>query len=645
MTDGRRAGAAADGRRLETLRRLELPAADDAELRDALELLRELLDADAVALTVLHAATAELRGPDATVRVGRAATLADTALDHDQPILGPLPSDGHPWRQRDVPVTVAAAATVAAPDGTPIGALEVGWVVDGAVPGRWEPRLTRAAVHLGTLLERRAEAAEYRRFVELAPDAITVLDLEGNVELANPAMAALLGVDGTRLVGTAFVDLVAAEDAPRVTAALARVLISRQPTASVDAELCVAGRRVPVSISAGHLRGARRSLQLVVRDLSERLRAEAERARLSQQLARAHRLETVGQLAGGLAHDLNNLLAVLLSNVGLAEETVDGLAGDLPLQQGLTDLREDLDGLKQASERVDGLTRRLLQFARRDAGQVVDVDVGEVAETLAGLLASTLGSDRRLDVDVHEPVPVVAADPGRLEQVLTNLILNARDATEPDGTITVTVTGTDDGRDVQVTVADDGTGMPPETLERAFEPLFSTKSADRGSGLGLSTVQAYVEEAGGEVTLRSTPQVGTAVTVRLPAAGTSGSLAAEGPRLVLLEPTVRSRQVLQRLLTSAGYQPVATATLDEALGQLEAAPTRAVLVAPAGLDRPVGDVVAGIRDLAPAMPVIVLQGPADGLDAGDPAAALTHPFGSDRLLAAVAGLDDPDRNA
>jgi signal transduction histidine kinase len=185
------------------------------------------------------------------------------------------------------------------------------------------------------------------------------------------------------------------EHRERVAAELARVLFARRRVGTIGLLLeRPDGVRLPVEINAGHLRGPRRSLQLVVRDQTERVRAEAERARLTEQLAEAHRFETVGQLAGGLAHDLNNLLAVLVSNLSLAEETLRDLAGGADLEVGLQTMASDLGHLRTASDRVDTLTRKLLQFASRDAsGQGERVDLRVLVSSLRDLLEHSLGSE------------------------------------------------------------------------------------------------------------------------------------------------------------------------------------------------------------------------------------------------------------
>ena len=671
MTDG--TCAVPEGRRVEALRRLGvLGAPAEPALEELVELLRELLAADRAALALVGEGRAELTvitDRAAPLDLPRAASVADVAVRAAPApavrVDAPYPravAATHPWcGEVDAPPATFVGAAIPAPDGAPIGALEFAWDGAGSVPERWSELAGRAAVQVGRWLERRAEAEEYRGVVELAPDAIAILDAEGTIELVNPAMAQLLHVDEHDLLGRSFLDLAAPADLARVTGALAPVLVSGARTASFDVDLRRRdGTVLPASVSAGHLRGYWRSIQVVVRDLSDRLRAESERARLTERLAQAHRFETVGQLAGGLAHDLNNLLAVLLSNVELAQETIEALARGEPLDEGLAALREDLGSLQQASSRVDGLTRRLLTFAARPP-PTEEVDVAASLRLLAGLLQRSLGDGLDLEVDVPDDVPDVEVDPGRFEQAVTNLVLNARDALPDGGTIRLAVRAAardeppvapsvapseeGHGPTVVVTVADRGVGMPPEVRDRAFEPLFTTKAPGQGTGLGLFTVRRFVEEAGGSVHVDTEAGRGTEVSLHLPAARRHPT--ASGPRVVLLEPGDRSRQVIGHMLAGAGYRVEARAEVTAALAAVAAGRVAVLVAAMSDTDPPVREVVADARARDADLPVIVVEGDTTGLDDVPGVVVLPKPFGSDRLVAAVGAVrrEVPDRTA
>ncbi|WP_052668809.1 ATP-binding protein [Nitriliruptor alkaliphilus] len=649
-----------EGHRLESLRRLGLRSgAPEAGVDDLVDLLRLLAGADTAALTLVDAARAwpmASAGVLPAVALERSRSAADLVLPIPEGLLwvddaaSHARLGGHPWVRTEPGVVTLAAATVTAPDGQPIGALELGWCQRATRTGEGDATIRRAAAQVATRLELRAEAVEYRRFVELAPDAMAVLDLDGAIELGNTAFADLLGhASPEALRGRPFLDLVVPEHRDRGAADLARVLFARQRVSTIDLTLQRPdGARLQVAISAGHLRGPRRSLQLVVRDLSERVRAEAERAHLTEQLAEAHRFETVGQLAGGLAHDLNNLLAVLVSNLQLAEETLQDLREGGDLVTGFAAMADDLGHLRSASDRVDVLTRKLLQFASRADVHVGPIRLADVAGELHGLLDRTLGPAVTLDVVVDDDVPDVEVDPGELEQTITNLLLNGRDAMPGGGRLTLRIRGDQrPGREggpsrrvAVIEVADEGTGMSEAVLARAFEPLFTTKSADKGTGLGLASVQAFIQRAGGTVHVDTAPDEGTRFTLVLPAAGTEPEVtrpAAEAAPLVLLvDPAERSRRIIAAMFEQAGYRVEEVADAATARARLSSEPP-AVLACEIALPDATGPaVVVAARVERSDLAAVLLSSNPDVRDqiAGIP--VLVKPFSSERLLETVA---------
>jgi PAS domain S-box-containing protein len=647
-----------EGRRLESLRRLGLDrSTDEPDLDELLDLFRQLVGADVAALTVVDAVRSwpvARAGHLATTEVPRATSVADLAFRAGEVVVAEvcaLPPElaAHPWLVVDDAVVAVGAALVRAPDGHEVGAVEVGWRTDAPAAADVGPLLARLAGQLERRLELRAEAAEYRRFVELAPDAMVVLDLEGAIERCNPAFLELLGVDdATPFLARAFLELVVPEHRERVAAELARVLFARRRVGTIELLLeRPDGARLPVEISAGHLRGPRRSLQLVVRDQTERVRAETERARLTEQLAEAHRFETVGQLAGGLAHDLNNLLAVLVSNLSLAEETLRELEEGADLAAGLRTLASDLGHLRTASDRVDTLTRKLLQFASRDAGaEAARVDLAALVTSLRDLLEHSLGSEVRLVVELADDVPEVDLDPGELEQAVTNLVLNARDAMPEGGRVTLSarcgeVAGEDGGTPRRVAlleVADEGEGMTDEVVARAFEPLFTTKSADRGTGLGLASVRGFVDRVGGTVRLETEVGVGTRVTLVLPAndEDLDESGGASAPLVLLADPAERSRRVIAAMLEQAGYR---VAEVANAAGLAARVVDEEVEVLACELALPGGSttaVLSTVRQLRPELPTVLLSSNPESRDRIGGTPVLVKPFSSDRLLETVA---------
>jgi signal transduction histidine kinase len=255
----------------------------------------------------------------------------------------------------------------------------------------------------------------------------------------------------------------------------------------------------PVRDARGEIVGASQ----VVRNISRRRKKEAEDAD-------ARRLESIGRLAGGVAHDFNNLMTAVIGYTELVAQT-------LPEKDPR---REDLAQIERAATRAGELTQQLLAFARRRIIEPRLVDLGELVEGFTRLVAPLLGNNVFLSVRTEPGLHQVRLDPAQFEQVLMNLAVNARDAMPGGGRLTIEIANGLRGstRGVRLIVRDTGVGMPPEVLARVFEPFYTTKPLGKGTGLGLPTVHGIVHQAGGEITVESVPDAGTAFTVFLPAA-------------------------------------------------------------------------------------------------------------------------------
>jgi signal transduction histidine kinase len=219
-------------------------------------------------------------------------------------------------------------------------------------------------------------------------------------------------------------------------------------------------------------------------------------------------MEAVGTLAGGIAHDFHNLLNVIsgYSRVALADAQAEDRASTV----------NDLTQVIGAAERASKLTNQLLAFSRKQVLQPTTLDLGEVVESIAPMFERVLGRHVELRVVRGDDLPPIVADRGQLEQVLMNLIVNARDAMPAGGVITVT-TSVEAGS-VSLTVSDTGEGMTDEVRERVFEPFFTTKEVGKGTGLGLSTVYGIVNQSGGTISVQSVLGEGTTFTMLFPAA-------------------------------------------------------------------------------------------------------------------------------
>jgi two-component system cell cycle sensor histidine kinase/response regulator CckA len=298
-----------------------------------------------------------------------------------------------------------------------------------------------------------------------------------------------------------------------------------------------------------------------VQDVSDRVAAESRRFELEERLQRAHRMEAMGLLASGIAHDFNNLLTVILSSATLLKESLPpkGLAADDALQ------------IVEAGERAAMLTRQLLAFGRKQVLRPERIDLNEVVRGMMKMLRRLVGEDVAMRVESGARHAPVLADRAQIEQVLVNLVVNARDAMPKGGTITLSsaIRGLSDddtlpaGTYVELSVADNGAGMDAETQAHVFEPFYTTKPSGQGTGLGLATVYGIVTQSGGAVRFDSAPGRGTTFRVLLPwcdAVEKTSTLTppparprATGAHVLLVEDEPHVRALAQRCLEREGF--------------------------------------------------------------------------------------------
>jgi PAS domain S-box-containing protein len=297
-----------------------------------------------------------------------------------------------------------------------------------------------------------------------------------------------------------------------------------------------------------------------------------EQRLLETQLRQAQKMEAVGQLAGGVAHDFNNLLTVITSYSVM-------LISELPID---SPIRADIQEIAAAAARAETLTRQLLAFSRQQVLQPQSVDVGALALGLRTLLRRLVREDIEI-VTVIDPATGVAwADPGQIEQVLVNLVVNARDAMPEGGTITLTTAacehasaGAPPSPHVLIKVADTGLGIPPEVQARMFEPFYTTKEAGKGTGLGLSTVYGIVRQSGGDIVVDSTVGIGTTFRIYLPigtvthqpkhSTGQYRIAPTTGETVLVVEDDDALRTAICRILRKQGYQVLEVRNGREAL--------------------------------------------------------------------------------
>ncbi|HUQ14205.1 MAG TPA: PAS domain-containing protein [Novosphingobium sp.] len=376
-----------------------------------------------------------------------------------------------------------------------------------------------------------------------------------------------------------------------------------------------------------------------------------ERARLDELLSaqealrQSQKLEAIGQLTGGVAHDFNNLLSPIIGGLDLLRRR--GVGGER--EQAL------IEGALQSADRARLLVQRLLAFARRQPLQVRAVALAPVLDEISGLLASTLGPQTALSIDVASGLDPVLADPNQLEMAILNLTVNARDAMPGGGTLRIAARpgeDTEDGsRFVEIAVADNGLGMDEATLARAAEPFFSSKGVGKGTGLGLSMVEGLTAQLGGTMRIASRIGEGTTVTLRLPAtarlpeaaSGTPLAALASGTRgrVLLIDDEPLVRMGTAEALRDCGFEVVEAASGEEALALADDAGKFACVVTDylmPGIDGV--ELARRLRRREPTLPIMLLSGYAE-LDAfGSELPYLGKPALADELTRMIAGLID-----
>ena len=357
-------------------------------------------------------------------------------------------------------------------------------------------------------------------------------------------------------------------------------------------------------------------------DISDRKRLEAELAQRDEQLRQSHKLEAVGSLAGGIAHEFNNLLQAIR---GYTKYAMEGLEPEEQRHQDLTEVIK-------ASDRAATLTRELLGFSRRQTLERTKLDPRELVGDLAKMLRPLIGEQIDLQISLAEDTGTLLADRGLLQQMLLNLCINARDAMPDGGRLVVKTQRVElnekycevhpavkPGTYVMFSVADTGCGIPPEVKDRIFEPFFTTKGVGKGTGLGLAMVYGCVQQHDGTINVYSEPDLGTTFKIYLPIATKAGPLADEvvalaaatGRETILIaedEPMVRNLAV--RILKGAGYSVLVASDGAEAVELFEAhAATISLVLLDAVMPRLTGhQAYDRIKLKNPAMPVVFASG-------------------------------------
>lgn len=418
---------------------------------------------------------------------------------------------------------------------------------------------------------KRAEAAQresedqLRRIFDAVSEGLLITDESGRILQANPAM--------TRIAGRALEELI---DEP-LPSLLRDANLPETPTEPglFDPAVLIRPDGAEREIEIDVTRFAPNRRVHIIRDVTER-------RLLEEQLRIAQKMEALGRLAGGVAHDFNNVLTAISGYADLLRDRVtDG------------EMRAEVDEIRNAAERAGALTRQLLAFSRRQVLQPRILDVAAVIRRMEGMLRRLIREDLRLTLNCAPPFATVRADAVQIEQIVLNLVVNARDAMPNGGDIRIGCerirlkTGeaaalhesAEPGDYARVAVSDDGHGIPPEVLPHIFEPLFTTKEAGHGTGIGLATVKAQVQQIGGFITVETSP-MGTCITVYIPHESGSDLITGQQPtradvarrgsgRILIAEDDNAIRRMVVRLLSSHGYIVTETANGTDALKRAE----------------------------------------------------------------------------
>ena len=526
--------------------------------------------------------------------------------------------------------------------------------------GEQSRRATDAAEAAKHRAEQNARELErnYRQLFDCNPYPMIVFDIDTLAILeVNDAATHYYGYPRQELLTGDITRLCLADDVATLTAAVAAAAAVERwgPLRQMKHD----GTVVAVNITSHLLSFDGSDARcMVVEDITEK-------EHLERRLRQSQRLESLGQLAGGVAHDFNNLLGIIIGYATMCAHDVETAARrDLRWRA----LHDDLSQILQAGDRATNLTRQLLSFARADVAQTQVLDLNTVATGIEQLLRRTIGEDIQMSTHLTDQPWPVKADPGQVEQVLLNLVVNARDAMPTGGTLTIGTDpitiddhnadypGTRPGRYMRLSVTDTGTGMSQATIDRAFEPFFTTKPKGHGTGLGLATIYGIITQTGGHAHISSELGTGTTVTALFPATHETVDATTRQPSdptasryqarhhetILVAEDEDSLRLLTQRILTRHGYTVITARNGPDAIetarhhpGNIDLLLTDVVMPHMNG-----HDLATHLQTTRPTLPVIYMSGYAEPLLAARttlPArvTVLSKPATEHQILAAI----------
>ncbi len=486
--------------------------------------------------------------------------------------------------------------------------------------------LATQSLLIGTLLVQRRwkkkALARYASVIRTAMDGVWLNDMEGRVLDVNDAYCAMIGYGRAELLLMGISDVEANEDPLKIGEHIQKIIETGQDRFE-SRHRCKNGDIIDVEVSAQFQEGDGKRIVAFIRNITGLKEAREKQKAIELQLLQSQKMEGIGQLAGGVAHDFNNILAAMMMHLYI-------LKNDPKLDQKT---REALTELENHTNRAAALTRQLLMFSRRSVMDVRSLDLNEVVANLLKMLGRILGEHVTLVFERRYTLPPIEADAGMLEQVLLNLVVNARDAMPRGGRITIATEAVDvdpgraegnparrAGPFVCLSVSDTGCGMDAGTLGRIFEPFFTTKEVGKGTGLGLSTVDGIVGQHRGWIEVASDVGGGSTFRIYLPASARPAEMAQENgtpmtpggkETILVVEDEANLRKILTGNLKALGYRvlesgngPEAMTIWREQCGRIDLLLTDMVM--PGGMTGL--DLVEKMRAETPGLKVIVSSG-------------------------------------
>jgi len=495
-----------------------------------------------------------------------------------------------------------------------------------------ERRPARTIGAVRDITEQRQAEEEQKKLATLVAmnrDAIGIMTMEGRLVYLNHAAMTLFGVASIEeaCLRTLF-DLVEESDREQARADLDAALNRGYWSGEARIRNLRTGQPIDIEGTLFQIRdgnGAPLYIAAFARDIAERKRAEAEKAKLEEQLFQAQKMESIGRLAGGVAHDFNNLLTVIN---GYSQLALSELTPEDPLWSSMEEICK-------AGERAVGLTRQLLAFSRKQILQPRVLDLNRVVSDLRPMLERLMGEDVEVRVALDALRGTVRADPHHMEQVVMNLAVNARDAMPAGGRLLIETAAVEldgsyaglhpevnEGHYVMLAVSDSGLGMDEQTRRRIFEPFFTTKPVGKGTGLGLSTVQGIVAQSGGHISVDSEPGRGTTFKIYLPAVaglaaemGVPAGVAALGGNetVLVVEDMAEVRDYTVTALKAYGYRVIQAENAGEALLVCEREAGRIHLVLTDVVMPNVGgpELAVRLKERRPGIEVLLMSGYTD----------------------------------